>query len=198
VRLELISDPEQGLPDPLGRKGMVHITNNQRSADPNRFLVLRPSGRCSTATRSTPPARTAHGPDVWTDAPVEIVDRSNLPRRPGTAAAVAPGNADEDTPHPAAVAEVLGGQRLPPPTVTAVGMRVYLEPDNRQDKTDAAARRSRSEGVSRVQRGSARRVARKGGDEPVGRGGDRGWSSVGGQSGVIAEPPAAAAALAGG
>ena len=44
IRLELISDPEQAVPATDRRVGMVHVINNQRSADPNRFLVLRTVG----------------------------------------------------------------------------------------------------------------------------------------------------------
>src|SRR5262249_22153964 len=112
VRLELHSDPEHALPDRLGRKGMVHITNNQRRADPNRTLVLKPVGRVSSRAPKYPTGPDLLGPDVLTDAPVEIVDRSTLPRPPGTAATVAPGAADVFR-SPVAVAEVLGGQRLP-------------------------------------------------------------------------------------
>lgn len=129
VRLELISDLEEALPDRLRRQGMVHITNNQRSADPNRALVLRTVGPVFYRDPKYATGPELLGPDVWTDAPVEIVDRSNLPRASITPAAVAPTAADILR-KPTAVAEVLDGHRLPPPTITAVGMRVYLEPDH--------------------------------------------------------------------
>src|SRR5262245_24209953 len=129
IRLELISDPEHALPDP--RQGRVHITNNQRSADSNRALVLRTVGPVFYRDPKYATGPDQLGPDVWTDSPVEIVDKSNLPRRPGTEAATAPAASDESR-TPAIVAAVINGQRLPPPTVTAVGLRVYLDPDDKQ------------------------------------------------------------------
>ncbi len=128
LRLELVSDFEQALPDP--RRGVVHITNNQKSADPNRALVVRTVGpvfyRDAKAVAGTPAAQ---GPDFWTDAPVEIVDRQNLPRPVGASAPVTAQSKSEETRTTAAVAAILSGQRLPPPTVTAIGLRVYLEPE---------------------------------------------------------------------
>lgn len=127
VRIELVSDFADALPDP--RRGVVHITNNQRSSDPNRFLVLRTVGpvfyRDPKAAAGTPAAQ---GPDFWTDAPVEIVDRQNLPRPIGSAAPATVPTKSEENRAPSAVAGILSGQRLPPPTVTAIGLRVYLEP----------------------------------------------------------------------
>lgn len=134
VRLELISDPEQALPDAYQRTGKVHVTNNQRSADPNRRLVLKTVGPMFYRDPKVPPgAPPATGPDIWTDAAVEIVDRSNLPRQPGEPAASAPATSEEVR-TPTAVAAILGGKRLPPPTITAVGLRVYLEPPNQPGK----------------------------------------------------------------
>ncbi|MFM8274865.1 MAG: hypothetical protein ACKODX_21385, partial [Gemmata sp.] len=130
VRLELVSasDFEDALPDP--RRGIVHLTNNQRSADPNRFMVVRTVGpvfyRDPKAVVGTPDA---NGPDLWTDAPVEIVDRQNLPRPIGSTAPATAAAKGEESRAPGAVAAILSGQRLPPPTLTAVGLRVYLEPE---------------------------------------------------------------------
>ncbi len=128
IGIELVSDFEQALPDP--RRGVVHITNNQRSADPNQFLILRTVGpvfyRDATAVAGTPAAQ---GPDLWTDAPVEIVDRQNLPRPIGSAAPITAPAKSEENRNPGAIAAILSGQRTPPPTVTAIGLRVYLEPD---------------------------------------------------------------------
>ncbi|MCI0704240.1 MAG: hypothetical protein L0241_24545 [Planctomycetia bacterium] len=149
VRLELVSDPEQALPDP--RRGTVHITNNQRSADPNKFLVLRTPGpvfyRDAKVVAGTPAAQ---GPDFWTDAAVEIVDRQNLPRPFDSGALATAPSKGEDTRTPAAVSEILSGERLPPPTVTAIGLRVYLEPDPPQGKKKP--QRPGSAGISNVRR----------------------------------------------
>ena len=143
VRMELISDFEQTFED--RRRGTVHITNNQKSADPNRFLVVRTPGpvfyRDAKMAAGTPAAQ---GPDFWTDAPVEIVDRQNLPRQIGAGSAASAGGScwlydfgapatvagkSEDVRTTPVVAEIIAGLRAPPPTVTGVGLRIYLEPD---------------------------------------------------------------------
>lgn len=128
VQLELHSDFAEALPDP--RRGVVHLTNNQKTSDPNRFLILRTVGpvfyRDPKMVAGTP---SAQGPDFWTDAPVEIVDRQNLPRPIGSTAPVTVPTKSEENRTSGAVAAILNGQRLPPPTLSAIGMRVYLEPD---------------------------------------------------------------------
>jgi hypothetical protein len=128
VRLELISDFSGTFEDP--RRGMIHITNNQRSDDPNRYVVIRTPGpvfyRDPKVVAGTPAAQ---GPDFWTDAPVEIVDRQNLPRPIGALAPATVASKSEDTRNPATVADILAARRSPPPTVTAIGFRLYLEQD---------------------------------------------------------------------
>ncbi|QJW93333.1 hypothetical protein [Frigoriglobus tundricola] len=127
VRLELVSD-FNALDDK--RRGYVVITNNQKVADENRQLVLRTPGPVFYRDPKVVAGRPeAQGPDLWTDGPVEIVDKQNLPRPIGVGAPITvPANAAE-TRTSAAVGEILSGRRAPPPTVTAVGMRVYLEPE---------------------------------------------------------------------
>ncbi|MBA4064019.1 MAG: hypothetical protein C0501_09965 [Isosphaera sp.] len=146
VRVELVSDPEQAVRDGLGRRGLVHLTTNQRSADPDRQLTVRTVGPVFYRDPKVPPgAPPPTGPDLWTDAPVEIVDRGNLPRCPGHPVAAAPGEVRT----PAAVAAVLAGQRLPPPTVTAVGMRVYMDGEKPKEP---AAKKDGSAGFGSVRR----------------------------------------------
>ena len=142
VKLELVSEPELALPDP--RRGRVHITNNQRSADRNRFLVLRTPGPVFyREPKNNPDAGT--GPDVWTDAEVEVIDRANLPRGFGTAAPPTAPARGADLRDAAAVPAILAGQRLPPPTVTAIGMKIFFEPD---PKTPGAKPAAKKEGGS--------------------------------------------------
>ena len=127
VRLELISDIEQTFPDP--RRGTVHITTNQRSPDRDRQLTIRTVGPVFYRdTKPTPGAPPVQGPDLWTDAYVEIVDRQNLPRAIGTGAPATAAGKSADLRTPGAVADIIAGRRPPPPTVTAIGLRVYLEP----------------------------------------------------------------------
>ena len=143
VRIVLVSDPELALPDP--RRGTVHITNNQKSNDPNKALVVRTPGPVFYHDPKGQIEKKGNGPDVWTDASVEIVDRQNLPRPPGVPSpktATARGNDLRDA---TAVAEILAGHRLPPPTVTAVGLRVYLEQD---EKKQPAAKKDAADDVS--------------------------------------------------
>lgn len=128
VRMELVSDIELGGRDE--RRGQVEIINNQKSADPDNALVIHTPGpvfyRDVKAVAGTP---AANDPDFWTDAAVEIVDRQNLPRAIGAApprTVVAKG---EDLRSPKAVADIIAGRRAAPPTVSAIGLRIYLEPD---------------------------------------------------------------------
>jgi hypothetical protein len=142
-RMELISEPDPARLRLDRRCGMVHITSNQHSKDPNNYLVIRTAGPLfyrepkSVDGKGAPGA--AAGPDIWTAAAVEITDRQNLPRRAFRAATryrtfslpeaaeTAPVNA-QDLQTPAPVAEILLGQRLPPPTVTAIGLKIFLAP----------------------------------------------------------------------
>lgn len=129
IRMQLISDPEASVPASDKRAGIVHITNNQRSADPNRALVLKTVGPVFYRDPKFATGPDQLGPDVWTDSAIEIADRSNLPRKTGADAVVAAALAEEVR-HAEAVAAMLKGDRLPPPTVTAVGMRIYLDSDD--------------------------------------------------------------------
>ena len=129
LRIELVSDPDQALPDP--RRGRVHMTRNQRSADPNKFIVMRTQGPVfyrdpkGVDVKANPGS--AEGPDIWTDAAVEVVDRQNLPRPYGAAAPRTAAADGDEMREPGAAGDVLAGRRLPPPTVTAVGMRIFLD-----------------------------------------------------------------------
>jgi hypothetical protein len=150
LRVELISDFEKAFEDP--RRGMVHIRNNQRSADENQALTIRTVGpvfyRDSKAVAGTP---SAQGPDFWTDAPVEIVDRQNLPRGVGANAPNTVAAKTEDARVPGAVEEMVAGRRLPPPTLTAIGMRIYLEPAGPPDRAKPKKAGSGLQGLRRIE-----------------------------------------------
>ncbi len=151
LRVELISDPAATWKDP--RRGTVHIFNNQRSADPSDALILLTPGPLFYRDPKGPDAKPDGAPDIWTDASVEIIDRQNLPRgylepTPPTAQA-----AGEDLRTTAAVREVLNGHRSPPPTATAIGMRVYLDSGPPPAGTNGPpAPKKASGGVSAVRR----------------------------------------------
>jgi len=161
LRMELISEPDPVRLRLDRRCGVIHITNNQRSTDPAKFLVVRSVGPLFYRDPKFVDPRTSPGPDIWTDAAIEIVDRQNLPR---TAAAVKPAYRTfsiaetaetvaakaTDLQTSGAVMAVLGGQRLPPPTATAIGLKVYLDPPN-QAKSGAKKNGSTLSGVKRVE-----------------------------------------------
>lgn len=149
LRMELVSDPEFLPPDP--RNGVIQVTNNQRSADPDKHLLLRTRGPLFYRNPKGV-ADAGTGPDVWTDAAVEITDKANLPRGFATTApntAPAPG---DDTRRATAVADILTGTRLPPPTLTAVGLRVFLEPEKPTTVPNSPAEKKGSAGFSGVRR----------------------------------------------
>ncbi|HUR55640.1 MAG TPA: hypothetical protein VMZ71_16000 [Gemmataceae bacterium] len=147
IRLELVSEPELALPDP--RRGTVHITNNQKSNDPNKALVIRTPGPVFYRDPKGELGN-AGGPDIATDAAVEIVDRQNLPRGYGAPSPPTAAARGYDLRDNAAVAEILAGHRLPPPTVTAVGLRVYLEQEEKKPAPNvpAPAKKEKKEELS--------------------------------------------------
>ena len=129
VEIELISNPDLETTDP--RRGKIWITNNQRSADLNDLLLIRTVGplfyRVPDETVPYNP-QVAH---VWTAALVEVIDRRNLPRMlRGGVPTVALARSD-DLRRQSAIADILLGYSLPPPTITAEGMQIFLQPDDR-------------------------------------------------------------------
>jgi hypothetical protein len=149
VGLELVSD-DQTIPD--RRQGTVHIENNQRSADENRRLTIRTVGPVFYRDAKAMAGRPApQGPDFWTDAPVVIVDRQNLPRAVGADVPEAAATKTEDARTGRSVQAMLAGQRSPPPTVTAVGMRVYLEPPPADDKPAPKKSGTGLQGMRRIE-----------------------------------------------
>ena len=125
IGMELTSTPDTPSPDP--RRGRIVVTNNQRSSDSGQYLVFRTPGPLFyRAARGKGVATSSDLPQVWSDAAVEIVDRRNLPRplRSSTWAAV-PSRGD-DLRARNAVVNILVGQTLPPPTITASGIKIYL------------------------------------------------------------------------
>ncbi|MFO0803912.1 MAG: hypothetical protein U0791_12430 [Gemmataceae bacterium] len=140
LRMELLSEPPEPAQVKLDRRsGTIHITHNQRSKDPAKFLVVRTVGPMFYRDpKQFDPKSHPGGPDIWTDAAIEIVDRNNLPRRvkpvPEQYRTFAFADRAETAPAPAnllqapqAVFEVLEGMRLPPPTATAIGLKVFLD-----------------------------------------------------------------------
>jgi hypothetical protein len=133
IGMELVSVPD--MPSHDVRRGQIWITNNQKSPDPGHFLVFRTPGPLFYRTQD---AASPDAPQVWTTAAVEVVDKKNLPRplRSGSTA-TAQVRGDEFRARNA-VADILLGVTLPPPTMTAEGMKIYL--DRQTDQTPEAKR----------------------------------------------------------
>ena len=105
------------------------MTNNQQSADPNKFFVFKTPGPVFYRMADHPEVRkdpsAAH---VWTTAVVEIVNRENQPRPiRGVGLPSVPLNAD-DVLNGNILADMTLGRHTPPPTITAEGMKLYLKP----------------------------------------------------------------------
>ncbi len=134
VGMELVSKPDLPTADP--RRGRIWVTSNQRSADPNERLLFRTPGPLFYQSADAKP-QAADAPQVWTAAPTDIIDCRNLPRPlpPGTdALPLLNGDALRGR---GVVADMVNGLSLPPPTMTATGMKIYLRP-----KTDGPDKRN--------------------------------------------------------
>ena len=95
LRLELVSEPEQATAGPAARHGPHHQQPAVGRPEP---VPGAPHPRAGVLPRpEDTPARRRAGPDFWTDAAVEIVDRQNLPRGVRRAAApqTAPASGEE-------------------------------------------------------------------------------------------------------
>jgi len=135
VSIKLIADPDLETKVPDERRGRIWITSNQKSANPADLLLIRTVG---PLFYEVPPESAPHDPEkaqVWTAAPVEVFDRKTLPRplhvtaprsiTTPTAALPRP----DDLRKQGAVADILHGLTLPPPTVVAEGLKLYLLPE---------------------------------------------------------------------
>lgn len=205
LRMELVSEPEHALPD--RRRGVIEIAHNQRSADREKYLTLRTPGPVfyrdpkGIDPKAAPGA--AAGPDIWTDAAVEIVDKQNLPREYGRPCPqTAPGVKAAELLAPGAVPAILAGRRLPPPTASAVGMKIYLLPDDKPGPNGQVKQTSTGlGGVRRVELQEKVLVnlwvdARQGVVTPTAP--DQPGPPPGGTKNGTADPPAATAAAVGG
>ena len=135
IGMELVSVPD--MPSHDVRRGQIWITNNQKATDPGQFLVFRTPGPLFYRVQDAAPA-SQDAPQVWTTAAVEVVDKKNLPRPlRSVSTATSPVRGDEFRARNA-VADVLLGVTLPPPTMTAEGMKIYL--DRQDDKTPTEKR----------------------------------------------------------
>jgi hypothetical protein len=130
--IELVPDPDSESKDP--RRGQIWMTNNQKSKSENDKIVIRTAGR---VFYQVPDENVAYNPDVahiWTADPVEVVDRKNLPltmlyeHNVARAALARP----DDLRRRGAIQGILLDNERPPPTVTAIGMQIFLKPDEKK------------------------------------------------------------------
>jgi lipopolysaccharide export system protein LptA len=103
VAAELRADPDVPLYHPY--KGVIRITNNRRSDDPDDLIEMKTRG--PIFYRAEPEAGVPH---VWTDNVLEVTDRANLPK----------GETDEFL--------------LRQPTMTAQGMKLFLTNEPKEGK----------------------------------------------------------------
>jgi hypothetical protein len=124
VGVELIGNPET--PGRDVRKGKVLVTHNQKSTDPGRWLVVRTPG--PVFYRAPDPGRppSPDVPTVRTSAAVEIETRSNVPQPLWGQRLSAVASSGDDLRTANAVADIVYGRRAPPPTATAVGLKIYF------------------------------------------------------------------------
>jgi hypothetical protein len=150
--VELISEPDDD-PNVLTerkdkRKGRIWISHNRKSPDPADHVVVRTAGPVYVDLPDETAPYDPAVPQVPTTALVEVFDRQNLPRKlrarsPGLAHRPAVAEVTENVPPVAAlarpddlrkhgaIADILTGAALPPPTVTARGLKVFLAPSKK-------------------------------------------------------------------
>lgn len=140
IGMELVSTPDTPTLDP--RRGRIEVINNQRSADSANHLVFRTAGPLYYRTANAPGPKPPPGsPQIWSKAAIEVVDRRNLPRPLRTQNLEAVPSRGDDLRGRNAVANILLGLTLPPPTITAEGIRIFLteqDTQTQQDKRNAS------------------------------------------------------------
>jgi len=123
VGFEMVSTPDVMSTDT--RSGKIWLTNNQKNRDSGQFLIFSTVGPVYYRTPESTPANAdiAH---IWTSAPVEVIDRRNLPRSLRSTVVTTSATRGDELRNRGTVAAILHGELYPPPTITAEGMRIYL------------------------------------------------------------------------
>ncbi len=140
VGIKMIADPDLETHEKDERRGRIWITSNQKSADPADLLLVRTVG---PVFYEVTPEGKPHDPEVaqvWTAALVEVFDRKTLPRPLHATAPLSVTVPTAALPRPddlrkqGAVADILHGLTLPPPTVVAEGLKLYLLPEKQNKR----------------------------------------------------------------
>jgi hypothetical protein len=133
IGIEFRSNPDPHTNDP--RNGRIVLSTNQRTSDPGRFLVVKSPGPLFYRTPDHPDSANVTLPNIWTNGPVEIVNRDNLPRPLRGISLPAVPVPSDDSLSGGTVADMIAGLHTPPPTVTATGLRIFM---NRSSPTQPA------------------------------------------------------------
>ena len=155
VAMTLQTNPNVPSTDP--RRGFVELTDNQRSLDTKDMLVVRTPGPLlyRDPEAGLPPGATADEvPHITTPATIEVVDRRNLPKNIGLDGVATGVLSGDDLRKPGEVADILAGKVLPPPTVTATGLKIFLTPNSKNPKPGEKRSPAGFTGVRRMELGS--------------------------------------------
>lgn len=124
VGVELIGNPEAEYRDL--RKGRVIITHNQKSNDPGRWLIVRSPGPVYYQAVEPGKAPNPDQPMIRTAAAVEVENRSNVPQPLWGQRLFAVPSSSDELRAATAVSDIVLGMRAPPPTATAIGLKMYF------------------------------------------------------------------------
>ena len=155
VAMTLQTNPNMPSNDP--RRGFIELTDNQRSLDVRDMLVVRTTGPLlyRDPEAGVPPGATIDDvPHITTPAAIEVVDRRNLPKNIGLDNIATGVLSGDDLRKPGEVADILAGKVLPPPTVTATGLKIFLTPNSKNPKPGAKRSPAGFTGLRRMELGS--------------------------------------------
>jgi hypothetical protein len=151
IGVELISNSSAQYRDL--RKGRIIVTHNQRSNDPSRWLIVRTDGPVYYQTSEAGKPLSPDVPMIRTSAKIEIINRSNMPKPLWSEQLFALAS-DPNDPHAnTVVADMILGNRVPPPTVIANGLKMYFSPEPAQavEPGKPAKPASQSNRLSRIE-----------------------------------------------
>lgn len=124
VGVELVGNPDAEYRDL--RKGRVIITHNQKSSDPGRWLIVRSPGPVYYQAVEPGKAPNPDQPMIRTAAAVEVENRSNVPQPLWGQRLFAVASSSDELRAATAVSDIVHGLRAPPPTATAIGLKMYF------------------------------------------------------------------------
>ena len=148
VGLQMLSTPD--VPSADARRGKVWVTNNQKSADPGQFLVFNTVGPVYYRSPDDNPTASNDVPQMYTNAIVEVIDKRNLPHSLRSGSTATSPLTPEQLRRSSSVAAILRGESDPPPTITAEGMKIYLDRSSGKEPAGAKPDKRNTTGYSGV------------------------------------------------